>query len=90
MNKKLKERVEQVDPTIYDQLDANVLDPFLHKYAEALIDEIYSKVREELIDDADIMAQPDPEDRRYLQGCNGGTVDALFHIMNVLHEDEDI
>jgi hypothetical protein len=54
----------------------------LEKFAELLKQAIYDRVKEELIDDADIAATTDPLAREYLKGCNGGTVDALCHIQN--------
>ena len=52
------------------------------KFAELITQDIYDKIRKELIDDATIDAEPDVEDRCYLRGSNGGIVDALCIVKN--------
>lgn len=50
------------------------------KLTELIKQAIYNDVKEELIDGVDIATEQDPLAREYLKGCNGGTVDALYHI----------
>lgn len=52
------------------------------KFAELIKQAIYDEVKQDLVDDETIDAEPDIEDRCYLRGSNGGTVDALCIIKN--------
>jgi hypothetical protein len=54
----------------------------LNKFVELIKQAIYNDVKEELMEDAIINAEPDRVSREYLKGYNGGTVDALYHINN--------
>lgn len=58
------------------------LTPEIEKFAELIVQEIYSQVKQEIVDDDFIDAQADIEDRCYLRGNNGGIVDALCIIKN--------
>jgi hypothetical protein len=73
MNKRIKELAEQVYGSAHH-------DDF--KFAELLKQAIYNQVKEELIPDALISAEPDSVTREFFKGCNGGIVDALCHIQN--------
>ena len=53
----------------------------MEKFVELIKQAIYDDVKEELIDDAIINEEPEVS-REFLKGCNGGTVDALYHIKN--------
>lgn len=52
------------------------------RFAELIQQAIYDDVKQELIEDEVINIEPDRDVREYLKGCNGGIVDALYHIKN--------
>jgi hypothetical protein len=89
MNERIRKIAEQAwDETAVSQEFGNPV-PFAERLADLLIVEIYNQVKQELIDDELIEAEQDPIDRAYLKGCNGGTVDALYHIKNFGLEDSE-
>ena len=77
MNQRIRELYRQAHT---DGFFGMAFDP--EKFLELIKQAIYDDVKEELIDDALINAEPDRLSREYLKGCNGGTVDALCHIKN--------
>jgi hypothetical protein len=80
VNERIIEMAKQCGDWSGQTIEMN--DVGITKFAELLKQAIYDRVKEELIDDADIDATTDPLAREYLKGCNGGTVDALCHIQN--------
>ena len=81
MNEKIKDLMTEAGVSIEYVTNTKQI-VILEKFAELLKQAIYDRVKEELVDDADIAATTDPLAREYLKGCNGGTVDALCHIQN--------
>ena len=81
---KLRKLAEQAGLGWDDKYHWYVGMPTLIKFVETIKQEIYNQVKEELVDDDAIDEESDIEDRCYLRGCNGGTVDALIHIKNFL------
>ena len=81
MNEKIKDLMTEAGISVEYVTNTKQI-VILEKFAELLKQAIYDRVKEELIDDADIAATTDPLAREYLKGCNGGTVDALCHIQN--------
>jgi hypothetical protein len=89
MNERIRKIAEQAwdDPMVSPEFGNPV--PFAERIADLLIVEIYNQVRQELIDDEVIEAQQDPVNKAYLKGCNGGIVDALYHIKNFGLKDSE-
>lgn len=88
MNERIKELSEEADKFADDYLQTPgefhpdygaVRDQM---FAELIIQAIYDEVKEELMADEMINIEPDSLSREYLKGCNGGIVDALYHIKN--------
>lgn len=57
------------------------------KFAELIKQAIYDTVKEEWVEQADIDDETNIETKRYLQGCNGGIVDALCIIKSFGEEE---
>lgn len=55
---------------------------FVNKFAELLKQEIYNQVKEELVSEEEILKESNVENRCYLNGNNGGVIDALTIIKN--------
>ena len=87
MNERIQQLAEQAEEEAYveyakKETGYTFQQLFLNKFVELIKQAIYDDVKEELMDDAIINAEPDRVSREYLKGCNGGTVDALYHIKN--------
>lgn len=87
MNERIQQLAEQAEEEAYveyakKETGYTFQQIFLNKFVELIKQAIYDDVKEELMDDAIINAEPDRVSREYLKGCNGGTVDALYHIKN--------
>jgi len=87
MNERIHQLAEQAEEETYveyakKETGYSFQQLFLNKFAELIKQAIYDDVKEGLIDDAIINDEPDTVIREYLKGCNGGTVDALYHIKN--------
>ena len=54
----------------------------IQRFVQLIKQAIYNKVREELVDDAEINIDPNPLSREYLKGNNGGVTYALIKIKN--------
>jgi hypothetical protein len=87
MNERIQHLVEQAKELAYveyakKETGYTFQQLFLNKFVELIKQAIYNDVKEDLMEDASINAEPDRLSREYLKGCNGGTVDALYHINN--------
>ena len=87
MNERIQHLVEQAEEYAYveyakKETGYTFQQLFLNKFVELIKQAIYNDVKEDLMEDASINAEPDRLSREYLKGCNGGTVDALYHINN--------
>lgn len=89
MNSEIRELAQTAMSRMFNGSDPDgdidrmyIPDEFVRVYTELLKEAIFNKVKDELVDDADIEGEPSIEDRCYLRGCNGGTIDALCHIQN--------
>lgn len=78
MNERIRELVDQC----WEEDGIGSADFNPEKFVELIKQAIYNDVKEELMDDSIINEEPDSVIRKYLKGCNGGIVDALFHIKN--------
>ena len=89
MNEQIKKLAEQAGIVIPKDSEYNghIYRNSIEKFAQLIKQAIYDKVKEELVDDEIIDAETDLEDRCYLRGSNGGTVDALYIIKNFGVED---
>lgn len=87
MNERIQHLVEQAEEYAYveyakKETGYTFQQLFLNKFVELIKQAIYNDVKEDLMEDASIKAEPDRLSREYLKGCKGGTVDALYHINN--------
>ena len=87
MNERIQHLVEQAEEYAYveyakKETGYTFQQLFLNKFVELIKQAIYNDVKEDLMEYASIKAEPDRLSREYLKGCNGGTVEALYHINN--------
>lgn len=84
MNKQIEtlfgQALDQAVPYTWSTLTHDELVRFSEKFAELIKQAIYDDVKQDLIDEAEINAEPDSLDRRYLRGVDGGITDALYRI----------
>ncbi len=84
MSKKIQELIDQATTTYTSYFDGrgNVTTSYFdkEKFVELLKQAIYDSVKEEIIDDSIIDMESDYLTKAHLRGCNGGIVDALYHI----------
>lgn len=75
MNEHIKELTRVLPFEMVEKYPDNI-----EKFVELLKQAIWDEVKADFIEDEAINDELDPQDRRYLNGVNGGITDALYRI----------